>query len=203
MNIKNRESLRPLEFICISFVCALVPSFGAGLAHAESFAIVLDNNCLAYHKNNLTSNCPTYEEINLLFPNDPCPYIAERCLRYYEFDSAHRYFIDPTAEILDRIKTITLRANFKEFKLPQQQGFNNTSHSIQLGVGRYIDDSCHNAYIDANRWVALTGDTIYHMLKDCTPSSTNYDESRQITFDKVSMISPHHTSINWKNGGRK
>ncbi len=146
-------------------------------ADGEIFGITLDNTCKTMIKNNLTTACPTYEFLNLFYNDLECGYQDKAaCLDYYkQHKITDGYILDPTAEVMNQIKLITIRANFVEYLLPDEAGFNNTERSINYGLGRFVD-SCRLAYIDAGQWFGLLGDTIMYLDSKCT--ETSYTEGR-------------------------
>lgn len=150
-------------------------------AYADNYSIILDGICLRNIQYLFDSTCPTYPEINLLFPGTVCGFPGSGCLDYYRQTdpSGHRYWIDPPGPILERTKIIEIRSDFKEYLNPTFQGYNKTEHSIIYGVGRYVDD-CHHAYIDSEQWVNLLGDTIMYLASDCTKTNLITDRVEQL-----------------------
>ncbi len=136
--------------------------------------ISLDTNCQTYLKKNYTSNCPTYEEINSIYPSFECVYKGRYCLNHLrQINKTNGYIINPSAEVMDRIKMIEIRLNFEEFhKQGKNEGYDDINHTINYGVGRYVD-SCRLAYVDSNNWMALTGDTIMYFFSNCTKTYLN------------------------------
>jgi hypothetical protein len=56
---------------CLFLSCALILNLGSGLPSIDAinFGIVLDNTCKTILRNNVTSNCPTYEDVITVFPD--------------------------------------------------------------------------------------------------------------------------------------
>ncbi len=130
--------------------------------------ITLDTNCQTYLKNNYTTNCPTYEQIKLLYNDLGCVYKGKYCLDHFrQIGKTNGYIIDPSAEVMDRIRMIEIRLNFAEFHIQDQGGYSNDEHTINYGLSRYVD-SCRLAYVDSNNWMYLTGDTIMYLFSGCT-----------------------------------
>ena len=59
----------PYLAILCSFAISLILIGVGNTAHAEFFGISYDNTCKTMIKNNITSNCPTYEDIITLYPD--------------------------------------------------------------------------------------------------------------------------------------
>lgn len=138
-------------------------------ADGEIFGITLDNTCKTFIKNNMTTNCPTYEELDLFYNDLECGYKDEvLCLGYFkQVGITDGYILDPSFDVIHRIKIINIRSNFEEYHFQDSAGYNNTAHTISYGLGRYVDE-CFNAYIDANQWFGLLGDTIMYLDSKCT-----------------------------------
>lgn len=184
---------------------------GTQFASAEIFGIKLDSTCLAFIKNNITSNCPTYQQIKLLFPDTSNTRVSgdfgykdgiyqrlqskmTNSFAYYDTTGKNQLFIDPPGDMLTRINIIEIKANLKEYKLPFQQGFDNKNHSLIVGVGRYVDKYCNQASIDSANWIFLTGDTLQYMGSNCDPSFTSYNSTKR-TY--LSMVT-HDISTSYK-----
>ncbi len=152
----------------------IVETYPEPLQEGTLIGISLDKNCQIYLKNNYESNCPTYEEINLLYPSFECVYKGKYCLDHFrQIGKINGYIINPSAEVMDRIKMIEIRLNFEEFhKQGKDEGYDDIKHTINYGVGRYVD-SCRLAYIDSNNWMALAGDTIMYFFSNCTKTYMN------------------------------
>ena len=191
MNPLNRGNTRFL-LSCL-FAIILVLTIGAGTIpqiEAENYGIRLDNTCKTMLVNNITSNCPSYEDIITLFPDTSnrkitgefgyyhgiyqrLPTKLINSFEYYRFWNTTILFIDPPPNTNDRIRIIEIKANLGEYKLPKSGTYNPIDHSLTLGVGRYID-SCRIAYVDSANWISYVGDTMKHMADNCSPESTTY-----------------------------
>lgn len=178
----------------LAFLCSFAVSIlflGVGLsAYSDNYGIVLDNTCKTMLKNNISSNCPTYEDIITLFPDTSNRKISgefgyhngvyqrlstniTNSFEYYRFTNSSILFIDPPVDTRSRIHLIEIKANLAEYKLPGDGSYNKIDHSLTLGVGRYIDN-CRLAYVDAIPWIFLVGDTINHMSHGCSADSTTF-----------------------------
>jgi len=159
---------------------------GVGLAHAEIISISLDKSCLTLLENNMSSSCPTYDEIKGVFANTPCGYKGDACLKYFsQVGIKNGYVINPDFSVFERVKNVVIRANFDEFKMPGSGGgYNNTSHSLTFGLGRFVD-KCHAAYVDAKLWLTLTGDSIWYLNNNCQSDFTYHTPNRVEQLHKV------------------
>ncbi len=133
--------------------------------------ITMDNTCKIFIKNNFSSNCPSFELLSLIYPDSSCEYVNHSCIDYYRQQGGFHYMIDPPASVADRIKMIQIRYNFEEFHIQGIEGYNNTAHTINYQVGRYLD-GCKTAYIGADSWFRYTGDSIYLLYKGCDMNYT-------------------------------
>ena len=202
-----------LDLLLGSFAIPLL-LFGMGtIAHAEFFGISYDNTCKTMLKNNVTSNCPTYEDIITLFPDTsnqdvsgkfsyhngfyqrgPTKFIDS--FEYYRFWDRPILFVDPPVETATRIKLIEIKANLDQYLLRgETQSYNPTDHSLTMGLGRYID-SCRLAYVDAAQWIFLVGDTLNHMNNGCSADSTKFNSTITTRLSKVTHDLT--TSYKWK-----
>lgn len=186
---------------CTVLIVLLTMSTSMGnSAFAEKFGITLDKTCITLLKNNIGTNCPTYNDIMMLYSDSSLEVssfgyednLFQRIhneiinfLEYFRYDKQQNHiFVDPPNNIREQIKVIEIRSNFEEFRLPLNKSYNATEHSITLGVGRYVE-KCHNAYIDSERWIDLLGDTIYFMSKNCDQNFTKFDSTKKTYLGKM------------------
>lgn len=199
-------------FIVSSFIIVIV-LIGSSppLIHAEFFGVVLDNTCLTMHKYNISSNCPTYEDILTIYPDtsnhDISGYfdykdgIYQRTFtkihnshEYYRF-SDNVFFVDPPIDTRDKIKIIEIRANLKNYLLPDKRTFDSENRTLTMGKNRYIEN-CYNAYINSEFWINLLGDTINHINNNCSKESTRYNDTFTTQLNKT--VHDISTSYKWK-----
>ena len=180
-------------------VYALILSLSFGAAYAD-YGIVLDNTCLVFLKNNLTTNCPTYDLINLLFPDTSNRKISgdfvikqgiyhrqepqyEHHFNNYRYDeNKDRIWIDPPGDVIDKLKLITITPHDFIYKIGGQTITNNT---LLTGVSRYIDPHCSSAIITANNFLFLLGDTMQTLKKKCAPNSSLFNDTKIETWEKT------------------
>lgn len=196
---------------CSSYVLALICLFaatGASLPQitaysiSNNFGIYLDDTCRAMLKNNITSDCPTYEDILTLFPDTSNQKISgefayhdgiyqrgsqklSNSFEYYRFFPTSVLFVDPPAETATRIKLIEIKSHLDEYLLRGEiKSYNAANHTLTVGHGRYVD-SCRVAYVDASQWSYLVGDTINYLSKGCADDSTTFNSKTTTQLLKV------------------
>src|SRR3990167_2455957 len=188
--------------VLVSFAITIILIGVGNTAHAEFFGISYDNTCKTMIKNNVPSNCPTYEDIITIYPDTsikgvsgefgyrdgiyqrlPTKFIDS--FEYYRFWDRPILFVDPPVETATRIKLIEIKANLDTYLIRgKNPSYNQQDHSTTLGVGRYID-SCRVAYVAADDWISLVGDTMYHMANNCSADSTKFNSTITTKLDKV------------------
>ena len=199
------SSIAPVLLICL----------GVGLPqiYGLNYGIVLDNTCLTMIRNNVSSDCPTYEDIITLFPDTSIRDVSgdfgytdgiyqrfptkwTNSFEYYRFSNTSLLFVDPPPETRTRINLIEIKANLDDYLLRGKiKSYNPIDHTLTLGYGRYVD-SCRTAYVDASQWSYLVGDSIQYMSGGCTDNSTTFN-SKKITY----LNKTKHdiaTSYKWK-----
>lgn len=151
--------------------------------------VVLSKTCITMIKNNLTTTCPTYEEIMTLFPDNTNQNISGKFvykdgylqrantlyLNHYKFYTYQpvTLWIDPPGDITGRIATITIEPSLPEYLIEESKTLKG---NIQIVAhSRYVDPLCYRSTITATDWVYLTGDTIQLMLHNCDPAFTNFN----------------------------
>jgi len=177
-------------------IIGLIPMSSAYLS--DSIGVQLSQTCVSMIKANLETNCPTYEEIILLFPDTSDQRVSGQFVyedyykraespiknefRFYEYDKESRVFVDPAADIASRVKLIIIESRIDEYKLPNQVI---TEGSIDVGHQRYVNPGCYEAHLSATDWQFLLGDTMLYMKHDCDPSKTNFNSVKTKTWERV------------------
>jgi hypothetical protein len=201
-----------LAVLC-SFAVSLILIYGAGTtAYADNYGIVLDNTCLTFLKNNITTDCPTYEDIITLFPDTSnrkitgefgynhgiyqrLPTKLINSFGYYQYRDSNILFVDPPSEYRGKINVIEIKANLQEYLLPKHGTYNAANHSLTMGYGRYVD-SCRTAYIDSGQWSYLLGDSINYLDKNCAEDATTFVS--KVTTQLTKVKHDITTSYKWK-----
>lgn len=151
--------------------------------------ITLSKTCIIMIKNNMTTNCPTYEAILALFPDNTNQnisgkfvykdgYLQRDTTNYINHFKFYTYqpvttWVDPPGDILGRIATITIEPRLPEYLIQASQKMVN--NTITVGHSRYVNDLCYQSTITADDWIFLTGDTLNYMFHNCDPTFTTFD----------------------------
>ena len=179
-------------------ILALIFSLSWGAAYGD-YGIVLDNTCLTFLKNNLTTNCPTYDLINLIFPDTSNRKISgdfvikqgifqrqepqyEHHYNNYRYDDREILWIDPPGDVLDKLDLITITSHDFSYKIGGQTI---TNSSFKVGISRYITPNCSDAIITANNYLFLLGDTMKTIKENCVPGSSNFNEIKIKTWEQT------------------
>lgn len=190
-------------------VYALILSLSYGTAYAD-YGIVLSNTCLTMLTNNLTSNCPTYDQILTLFPDTSNQKISggfvlkdgiiqrqeppyENHYKNYIFSEKDLLWIDPPGDVLDKVHLITITSHDFTYKIKNQIITNNT---VLIGQGRYVTPNCRSAIITADNWLFLLGDTMQYLKHNCDKGFTNFNEIKIKTWERT--IHDITTSYKWQ-----
>ncbi len=122
-------------------------------------------------------NCPTYSEINSVFPDTTNydisgkfvnnirgpPIIENDHLWYAQYGYANLLWLDHTFTIIKQSKTITIVSELESYKLFDSNKM--IDGKITFGKDRFIHSNCANATVSKDNWLLYLGDTI-HMLKN-------------------------------------
>ena len=181
--------MRYLKFFLIPIlaIILIIPLQVEARKNIEDVGIALDRTCLALIKAEMKTNCPTYEDILLVYPDTSNKRISGDFIfkdgmlqrenpKYPNHLNAYTYenpmtWIDPPSDTRDRIKLITIATKLPFYKVDgSKQKKNNT---LVFGADRYVDSRCHSAIISAEKWILLLGDTIWYLQSGCT--KTNFD----------------------------
>ena len=162
------------------------------------FGITISNTCYTMHKHNVSSNCPTYQEIMVLFPDTSNQLISGEFIMkdnqlqrdrprmdshydWYAFNENKTYlFIDPDFALQSQLSMIHIESRMGEYSLRDSVDDN----MRYVGEGRYID-SCREATIGAGNWIFMLGDTMEYLRHDCHPSFTLFNETKIIRKELV------------------
>ena len=174
---------------CVSvFICLFV--LWPHNSYAADIGIILSKTCITMLKNNASTNCPTYEEINLLFPDTSNQQVSgafnysdgfyerqptkfKNHYEYYRYVDEPVTWIDPPGDIIEKIPRIIIQARDFEYTI-KDQVVNSTS--IKVGHSRYVSSTCTYSIITGANWLFLLGDTLKYLKSDCDPNETNFDE---------------------------
>lgn len=171
----------PLVFLFIPQTDAATPQYG----------IDLSRTCLAMISNGIESDCPTYQEINTLFPDTTDPKIAgsfktidgiyqrdtppmQNPWRFYYYSPEPVLWIDPPSDAKSRLIMITIESSLPEYKTGEEST-KMDDYTVSFQKDRWVDDKCKEAKITAKTWVYLGGDTLNYMKHGCDKSFTSFD----------------------------
>lgn len=159
--------------------------------------ITLSQTCLTMIKNNMTTDCPSYDIINAVFPDTSNQEISGKFVykdglwqrdnsnfsqhyNWYSY-SGPVLWIDPPGDIVGRIATITIETQIPEYKVQQSKKLIN--NTMTVGHSRYVDDKCYRASVTAQDWLLITGDTLRYMQNDCSSDFTNFEHLESKYFE--------------------
>ena len=149
------------------------------------------------HQQNMTTKCPTYAEILLLFPDTSNqkmsggfvldeydflhrePPIIHKHYEFYRHDGMDHLFIDPPYDNRFHMKRITIEYSLPTYMIPESgEIINNT---LSYGHARWTDKRCQEATISSEIWFGYLGDTIRYLNNDCDPDSTVLDSTYTVS----------------------
>jgi myosin heavy subunit len=167
---------------------------------AKHVGVYLSDSCITMIKNNISSSCPTYEDlVNLdtsskaasgdfvktdgFFHREKSKY--QNSHRFYDSDDVFRIIIDPQSNEMTRMKTVEIRPNFDTYVLETNMiEYDDINTYLIVYHDRYIE-GCKKAVINADKWQMLLPDTIHHLRNECTLESTMYVEKELIPQEKT------------------
>lgn len=203
---------------------------------AKNIAVRLSTTCITALENGLISECPSYKQLVILdtsdtkisgkfttddngfFHRDKAP--IDNSWRYYDLDDELRVFIDPPQGMAERVKTITIQANFDTYFVQNDMTVDSKYELVDVVINgttyqkaktvqvyekvgdfgrviyhdRYVDN-CKHATINAEKWEMLLADTIHYLRNNCDESHTSYQEREVIYANNTSIDLT--TSPNW------
>ena len=177
----------------------ITPHFPADASNNLDVGITLSKTCQTMIKNNMTTNCPSYDVINAVFPDTSNQDISGKFVfkdglwqrdnsnfkqhyNWYSHSGAITW-IDPPGDIVGRIATITIETSIPEYKVLESKKLINGT--LIVGHSRYVDDRCYRASITAEDWLLITGDTLQYMLNNCDEEFTNFNHLKSKVFEKT------------------
>lgn len=179
----------------------LIPLFLIpGLAYADQYGIDLSRTCLAMISNSIESDCPTYEQINTLFPDTTNPNVAGgfkiidgiyqreqppmlNPWRYYYYAAEPVIWVDPPSDAKSRLIMITIESSLPEYKTGDESN-KMDDYTVSFQKDRWVSEKCKEAKITAKTWVYLTGDTLNYMKNNCSKNFTSFDGTVTLEFAK-------------------
>lgn len=138
----------------------------------------LSKVCQIMIKNNLTSACPTYEEmisldgsdyrsgsfkvIDGMFQRDKP--LVQNDQRLYDFEKEYKIILDPSGNLKGSIRMITIELNFGTYLTVGDYDKTNNTRTINHDL--YVDN-CKNATISAETWLKTLPAVIHFMRNGC------------------------------------
>ena len=187
---KNKKHIVIMLGVCLVFL--LIPIESEARKNYEDIGISLDRTCLTLIKENMRTDCPTYGEILMLFPDTSNKIFSgdfiikdgllqrefppiKNHLNYYS-DKPPVLWVDPPADTMNKIKSVTIYKSLPLYEVTgSKQKANNT---LIFGKDRYVNPNCSQAKISADKWPVLLGDTIQYLQSGC--KKTNFESITKI-----------------------
>lgn len=153
----------------------------------QTISIQLSQSCQAMLKNNVTTTCPSYEDLVKLGWDDSLPGSGEfeydennfyhrgtpiykNVHELYRYDDYH-ILIDPPSSVASRTKMIIINPTLPEY-IPLGE-YVKEDHKRVIAKDRYVSN-CKEATITSDNWEFMISDTVYYLRNGCT--HTNFDE---------------------------
>jgi hypothetical protein len=172
------------------------------------WSITVPDNC---------QSCPTYEELNLVYPDNTNKAVSGHIIdnsrtksnmenewKYYE-QQGYDYLIyyDPPPEIVYRSLHITIQPSIPTYKLNQgiSTSLNFTeSNNVIFASDRWVGNNCGSASISAKVWASLLGDTMGYMKSGCDSSHTVFNHNATYVYSSDDQESK---SFEWSLSSEK
>ena len=154
---------------------------------AIHFAIAVSGACV---------DCPTVEELNLVFPDTSNQQVSGEIINgtrgpspmnnhyeWYRYEDRNVIWLDPPGDILTRGKLIIIENDVQPYKL----GKNSTlmvNNTTILGDKRWVSDGCNKSIIPKDNWMLYLGDTLRFMSNNCDPKYTTIDTILEVKTEK-------------------
>lgn len=196
--------MKTLYFIIPLIIC-VTPAF------AEQYGIRLGNTCITMLENNIPG-CPTYEELNVVFPDntnyalggfEPKNGIIQRGTplfktveNFYQYSTDTITWLDPPEQVRKKIKTITIEPSLPPYKISMESTQMN-DYNIKFGKDRYINSNCSEIKITAKNWLFMTGDAMNLLKHNCDLSYSTFDAT--ITYNFTKSYQDISTSAKYKH----
>ena len=180
-------------------------------ATTPQYGIALSRTCLSMISNGIESDCPTYQEINTLFPDTTNPDIAGKFKliegiyqrdtppvknpwRFYYYSIEPVLWVDPPSDARSRLIMITIESSLPEYKIGDESNKMN-DYNVSFQKDRWVDDKCKEAKVTAKTWVYLIGDTLNYLKHNCDKAFTSFDGTVKKEF--VKSYQDISTSYKW------
>ena len=177
--------------------------FGTAYAELKSaspqYGVALSKNCVTMLTNNMKTNCPTYDQILNVFPDNTNkkisgdfkkidgitqrekPPVPNNWFWYYHAKNA-TFWVDPPSEVRNRINMIIIEASLPEYKTKDSKSMND--YNISFGKDLYIGSNCKESRITAANWLILLPDVLNVAKNNCDLSLLKWNGTTVKTFTK-------------------
>ena len=176
------NSVSKILVFCSILVVLVPTAYAASLPdNTKTIGLQLSQTCRIMVVHNITSNCPSYEDLYDLgwdsslpgsgeFYYDDTGFYKRGQAAYKDVHELYRYFdnhilVDPPSEIASRAKLIIISPSLPTYIPPGE--YKKEDNSRTLAKDRYVE-SCKVATITAENWEFLIADTIFYLRSDCT-----------------------------------
>lgn len=177
-----------LGIMCLLLGSAL--SYPSAQASQPSIGIALSDTCFIMVQQGFDTDCPSIEYLYSTGWDTTDPKVSggfsviddvfqrefpqlQKHYRFYDFGTLPMIWIDPPADTRDKVRMIIIEAELKNYFAGGQMSKEKNQRSVSHD--RYVDASCRNAVISAEKWSELIADTIYYMRNNCIEGYTNHD----------------------------
>lgn len=149
---------------------------------SQSVGISLSKTCLTYHKNNITNpECPFYDDIIQLDTSNRHisgdfeimdGYLQRGKAQtinhwnYYNYDKEIRVFVDPPADIRNRIRMIEI-GGLDQYPTIEDLQLSATNKTLTIHHSIWVQDDCEKAAVNGAIWQKAIPDMIFYMRNGC------------------------------------
>jgi hypothetical protein len=154
----------------------------ANILFTVIYSITVPDNC---------ESCPTYEELNLIYPDntDPgvsgeiidnvrtAPNMKKDWLWYEQQGYSYVIYYDPPFDVVNRSLHITIQPDLPAYKLNKGLSTTMANGTVQFGADRWVGNNCGESAISSKVWVPLLGDTMNYMNHQCDESQTIFNSN--------------------------
>jgi len=193
-------------FLALVLSMALPFSYAAPLPKDNlTIGIQLSRSCITMIQANMTTSCPSYEDLYKLglddsiygtgdFEFDENGYFHRGPSQYKNVHELYRYddyhiILDPPALIASRAKIIIINPDLPVY-IPIGE-YVKVNHQRVLAHDRYVED-CHTATITSKNWSDLLADTVFYLRNGCTKT----------VFDTREIIQDHITEMDFTTSAK-
>jgi|CXWL01.1.fsa_nt_gi hypothetical protein len=163
--------------------------FGSAYAELKSdspqYGVALSKNCVTMLINHMKTNCPTYDQILKIFPDNTNPKISGDFKKidgitqrekspvknnwfWYYHRNYTTFWVDPPSEVRPRINMIIIESSLPEYKT--KDSLKMDDYSISFGKDLYIGPNCKESRITAANWLILLPDMLNVAKNNCDTS---------------------------------